>query len=154
MLRFSLNKMTTPLLQMSTAMVTAILASNFDPASLSNRLADAGVRLPADFDDFYNHAVRAVYQSQPLRQRLSTMLDRMHYDRLVEVRNEEPELLKTWCHCANFSRCPDIGGILWAFARDSRPEVQESLQRLIARIQVRAHQEQYSQEWGEESEPC
>jgi hypothetical protein len=125
---------------MSTATATAVLASNFDPASLSNRLADAGIRLPADFEDFYSHAVDLLYQSLPLRQRLSTILDRLHYHRLVEVRAEDPELLKTWCQCANFSRCPDIGGILWAFARDPRPEVQRSLQQLIARIRVRALQ--------------
>lgn len=144
--------MTTPILQMSTATVTAILASNFDPASLSNRLADVGVRLPADFEDFYGHAVRILYHSQPLRQRLSTMLDRMHYERMVEVRSEDPELLKTWCHCANFVRCPDIGGILWAFARDSRPDVQGSLQQLIARIRVRAYQQEYSEGSAEDSD--
>ena len=133
--------MPTPISQMSTATVTAVLAANFDPQSMSNRLADAGVRLPADVDDFYRHAVRWVQHSLPLRQRLSTMLDRMHFDRLVEVSEEDPDLLKTWCQCANFGRCPDIGGILWAFARDPRPEVQLSLQNLISRIRIRAHQD-------------
>ena len=70
----------------------------------------------------------------PLARSLTAFLDRMHAERIQEVRESELELLRTWAVAADWTRCRDFGGVLWAFARDERPEVRAATRVLIQRL--------------------
>jgi len=126
--------MTQTLSEMPDELVTALLAANFDAASLANRLADSGVRADADCAHLFQHA-QCILRAQPAFARsLSGFLDRMHRARVDEVRSSELDLLKTWAAAADWQRCRDFGGVLWGFARDPRPDVRAATRVLVQRL--------------------
>lgn len=120
--------------EMPDELVTALLASNFDAASLANRMADAGLRANADCPRLFQYAQSALRAQPRWAASISRFLDRMHRARVAEVRQSELELLKTWAAAADWRRCRDFGGVLWAFARDPRPEVRMATRVLLQRL--------------------
>lgn len=120
--------------EMPDELVTALLAANFDAASLANRLADHGVRANADCSRLFSYAQCSLRAQPRLARSLSAFLDRMHAERITEVQGSELELLKTWAVAADWTRCRDFGGVLWAFARDDRPEVRAATRVLVQRL--------------------
>lgn len=115
-------------------LLVAILSANFDAPSLANRLADGGMDADAECPHLVRHASQLVRRNQRFDRRLSSFLDRMHASRMVEVEDSEVELLQAWASAADFQRCSDFGGVLWAMARDSRPEVRAGTRVLLQRV--------------------
>ena len=126
--------MALPLSEMPEELITALLAANFDAASLANRLADAGLRVNAQCPRLFPFAQRAVRTQPRLERSLTASLNRMHAERIQEVRESELELLRTWAVTADWTRCRDFGGVLWALAQDERPEVRAATRVLILRL--------------------
>lgn len=126
--------MTQTLARMPDELVTAVLAANFDAASLANRLADGGIRADAGCAHLYARASQALRKSQSFDHRITYFLDRMHCWRMLEVMETEPELLRKWACAADWKQCPDFGGMLWALARDDRPEVRGLTRVLVQRL--------------------
>lgn len=120
--------------QIPDELLTAVLAANFDPASLANRAADAGLRLDAQCPQLIARVQRELRRRPALDRRLTGYLDRVHASRLAEVREADLDLLRTWAAAADWQRCRDFGGVLWAYCRDERPEVRAATRVLIRRL--------------------
>ncbi len=130
--------MAVPLKHMSDEVVQAILAANFDPAALNNRLVDAG-QVPKEGPVAFSQAKSLVRSSLDFRARLTGLLDRLHFDRIRDLFDEDEDLLLCFCTLADFRRCKDLGGVIWALARDGRPPVKAALEILLGRVHRQAY---------------
>lgn len=128
----------------------AVLAANFDPRELHNRLADLGlawqVRLPSgagadlagDEDEVYAAAHRLIHRVPELGRHLARLLDERWEGHRARLAESEPEWAWTWLEETCRRPGPDLGGVLWAFARDQRPEVRRALRWGLVRLARRS----------------
>ncbi len=122
-----------PLAQMPCSVKDALLAANFDEASLLNRLTDCGCFATSDCDA-HTLAHALIHRETQVAVHLENFLDRMHARHVAEVSETETELLATYCRKADWRSSENLGGVLWALARDPRAKVQRSFRILIQRI--------------------
>jgi len=122
------------LAQMPTELAIAVLSTNFDSASLANRLSEVGVHASAECRHLVRHAHRALTCDSRLDSRLTGLLDRLSTERIQEVAGHDVDVIETWAAAADWESCPDFGRVLWAFARDPRAEVRASCRVLVWRM--------------------
>lgn len=141
----------------------AILVATFDPASLLNRLVDAGcpiADLSADRPaEVYQSAGCWIQRDPWVERQFERFLDFLWRARMQEVAATDTEVLMTWCRTAELSCQHDMGGLIWALARDSRVELRKGLQLLFERLlkgaleQARMQGKLNSLQRGEISDP-
>ena len=116
------------LVQMTCAVKDALLSANFDESALLNRLSDCGASACVERfgygRDAHSITHMLIHRSPQVARYFERFLDRMHSRKRAEVSATESQLIMTWCRQANWRALSDLGGVLWALARDPRAEVQ------------------------------
>lgn len=123
---------------MDCLVVDMVLTTNFDAPELCNRLADAGQVIPEDAhrnsEEVFRQVHRLLHRNRAFCSYLERYLDRLCACWLDEFAAGEPQAIAYWCNQCRIDQCTELGPMIWALARDSRPQVQGALTALLHRV--------------------
>jgi len=112
----------------------SLLAANFGQRSLANRLQSHGYPGNACCQT-ETMAADALVHDPHFRRSVEWQLTLSHRDLCETVAAADLDLLRTYLLRGDYRKHPNLGGLLWALAVDSRSQVRASLGAFLERIQ-------------------